>query len=212
MLDLIDFTPDVLAAAPGCPGFTAKRAVLAAAIEFAEMTWCLQSEHDPFDLEAGIAEYELDAPYSQRITGIINVRINGEAIDPATVAEKDRGKTTWRTETAQYPDCFLRDKSRTITTLKMYPLPLADVDDAVTTLIASTLKRDAVKIPDEFGENYFEAIVAGATSRVLFQPGQPWGDIQIAPAYRNIFLGRAYSARNQVMGDTLRRTVSSKVF
>jgi len=212
MVNLSAFAPDVVAVDSRCPGFVAEKAVLAAAIEFAEMTWCLQSEHDPFDLDAGVDEYELDSPASHKITGIINVRINGRAIDSATVVEKDRNKSQWRTETAQYPDFYLRDTSKTISTIKLYPLPIADVDDAVNVLMAIKPSTTATRIADEFADNYRDAIIAGAISRIMLQPGQVWSHLEIASGYRAIFLDYAGSSRNNIFINVMQPRENARIF
>jgi len=211
MIDLTGLIPEVQAAATSCPGFTAERAVLAAAIEFADMSWCLQEEHDVFDLEEGIAEYELDAPLKHRITGIINVRINGEPIFPYTSAEKDRQDTDWRTATGEYPTWYLRELSPTVKLVKLYPVPLADVDDAVALLMAVSPARNSTRIDDRFGAEHYDAIISGAISRVLMLPNKEWTNLVTASAYRNTFLDYAYSARNVTMNDVLRQTLDSRI-
>lgn len=202
MILLSEFTPDVLAAAPGCPGFIAEKAILGAAIEFAEKSWCLNEEHDPFDLDEGEAEYELDAPAFHRIVGIMNVRVDGEQIDAITEQEISRKYPGWRTTTASLPTLYLKGNTSTI---KVYPLPLADVDDTMEARIALAPTRNATRIADRFQDYHFDAIVAGAIVRLLVQPKKAWTDPQSAVIYHEKFTSEIYSARNVVMREIMQR-------
>jgi len=212
MIKLIDLIPEVQAAAVSCPGFTAERAVLGAAIEFSEMSWFMQEEHDPFDLEAGVSEYELDAIPQHKITGLINVRINGERIDPFSPSQKSQRVPSWRSDIAVYPTGYVRQMSKTVKTVRLYPIPIGDVSDAVEALIALAPSRSATRIDDRFGEDHYDAIISGAIARVLDLPGHEWSNPGAAANYNQSFKDYAYSARNRTMSDVLRETIDNRVF
>ena len=200
MIELSEFTPDIMAAAPGCPEFIVERAILGAVIEFAEKSWCLNEEHDPFDLDEDEAEYEFDAPDSHRIVGIMNVRIDGEQINPISEQELSRKYPGWRTDTASLPTLYVKN-SRTMITV--YPIPQADVDDAVEARIALAPTRTATRINDRFRDYHFDAIVAGAAARLLIQPGKAWTSPEMAGIALSKFNSDLFSARSVVMREIM---------
>ena len=188
--------------APNCPAFIIERAVRLTAIEFAEGTWAINEEHDPFDLDEGESNYSFDAPSSSRIIGVLNVRVDGKQIDLITHMELVHKSTDWRSDTAEYPTRYQVHGSD----LLLYPTPTADVDDAVEALIAVAPTYTATRVHNDFQDKYFPAIIAGATARVCLQPDKEWTNPQLAAINQAEFMSFIYSARNKVANKISRET------
>jgi len=200
MFNVTEFTPYIATNVLNCPSFIIERAVASAVYEFCSKSWCLNEETDPVDIVAGEAEIEFDGDLD--IVGLFNVRYNGEIIDKYSESELDRVCPGWKSLTGTEPTKYVHTDTNKV---RLVPIPSQDADDAITARIAMAPSPRATKFPDVFGTLYFDAIVAGATSRLMLQQGRPWYNPSLAGPLQGDFRDKMYSARNVVMRDIVSR-------
>ena len=173
-----DLYPEMRRLAPGCPEFILDEGIRDAAIDFLMRTDAYKVEEDIFFV-ANIDEYSLSAPRGFEVNHILQVMRGQEELAAASFEDIRRMQSINEPGKPQYygsPDNTL---------FYVSPVPLENE----TAKVIYSLKplRSAGSIPDTIGLEYKDAIVSGALSRVLLQPGVAWTDTD-----RAIYFERRY--------------------
>lgn len=179
MKDLDAFMPAIRPYAPGCANVTAFAAIRLAAIEFCERTKLWRWEDD-FDVFADDAE-QITTPYGSVLLDLDKVFFEGDELERATPNYLDLHEPGWRT--------FLQDgKPQYITQLELNTLRVVP-SQAGHVNVYGWLKpsADAKQLPDFLSDQYREVIAAGALSRLLSQPGQPYTNPTNGAGYSALF-------------------------
>lgn len=169
----------VLSEVPGCPEFTAERAIRDACIDFCARTDIYRAEVQTLVVSANITEYELDAPTGTEPNHVKSILRAGRPLAAST-----------------YEDVItlieLSDRS--------YPQAYAQYDNASLLIGPKPAEREALKvlytlkptqtsssIPDTIGLEWREALVSGALFRLQMMSGQPWLNPNAANANAQIY-------------------------
>lgn len=154
------FHPRIMVHVPGCSIPLLEQELRIAASTFFDMTRAWSDWLDPITTQAGIAEYDLDAPSGARIVRLERARIDGQdlTILPFRLVE---------------PGMAGAD-SRDLRTLRFSTPPAAGARVEVEASLA--LLDSATGIPDHLFERYADALADGAVSRIKSIGGYEFSD------------------------------------
>jgi hypothetical protein len=178
------FLDEVMPEVPGVTLAQAKNAIRNAAIEFCRRSWCWTLPLDAFDIEANVADYDLETPANASvIVEILIMYYNGKQIDPATRGELEALHKDYRTVTGM-PRKFLRNSPDTIS---FYPVPTADEAAAMTGTVALAPSRTSSGIEKFIFENWLEVIAHGAKAKLFVMNNVPWRNPQLGTYHQGYF-------------------------
>lgn len=197
------FFPEVLPSVEGCADIVALNAVRNTIIDFCTRTLVWAETQDAFSLVATDLPKGIDAPTGGTLAIIQSVKINGRKIDPTTMDYLDATFPDWENTTGEPRYYFMPNPDE----LDFYPRP--DVAVTVRLRAAYTASRSASSVERFLHENYLEVIAAGALSRLLAIPLQPWVNLELAAYYKAMYESAVFSAMSDVTKSLLR--VSSRV-
>lgn len=182
---LVDaFFPMVLPDVIGCPDPMLQQQIMMAAHHFCTETGVWSEIQDPIKLQAGVTEYEIDAPskdaYVARVSGVWlnNLKLEPEQLKkPKVEGVKPTGYHT----------------SRARSTITLNGSPLAGDILVVRAVYAPSLQSK--NLPDFLMERYADAIASGAKHRLMAMPGKDWSNPSISQFYRTQYDGALTDAR-----------------
>lgn len=168
-------SPDV----PGCPQAAQIIALRQAAITFCEQSLAWKYEHPDISVTVGTAKYFFVPPGDAVVHAITYAEFNDKQIDSAAM-ERNISQWNLRQNTGT-PEYVLGGPM----SLTLVPMP--DV--------AGTLKMDVVLKPtpgadgidDNIYNEYREAIIHGALSKLMFSPKKPYTDMTLANYHAQLF-------------------------
>lgn len=158
---------DVLPEAIGIPIPTAERALLRAAQEFCEKTGVWWADLDTVRTRNGGGD--ISPPRDAIVVKIVGAALNGRDIGlevPNASTTADRAGTTHGKTRFQTLD---------MTTFTIMPEPADDLPVIITAWLKPT--DDADGIPDHVGDQWSEAIAAGALARILAMSKTDWTNV-----------------------------------
>lgn len=160
------FYADVLPEAIGCPIPTVERSLLRAAQEFCASTGIWWQDLDAVTTSVGAQYFIL--PTGGRIVKIVGVTLNGQDIGidtPNGTSAADRQRGTAGASRLQTVD---------LDSFTIQPTPA----DGLPVIVTAWLKpSDAAEgVPNHVGDNYAEALGAGALARILAMAGKEWSN------------------------------------
>lgn len=169
----------VLSEVPGCPEFTAERAIRDACIDFCARTDIYRAEAQTLVVTAGITEYELDAPVGTEPNHVKTILRNGR---PLTASTYEDVITLIELSDRSYPQCFAQYDNANVL---IGPKPV----ERESLKVLYTLKptQSSTSIPDTIGNEWREALVSGALFRLQMMAGQPWLNPNAANANAQIY-------------------------
>jgi hypothetical protein len=177
------FLPHVLPSVIGCPDFTARSAILEAAIKFCTDSHAWTETLDLLYLSNGTHSYELDLPKDTRAAMVKNVwAANGE-LTSKTMDEIVARIPNW--QTARGTPLYFNQLNWE--ELRVYPIPNSPESTALTVRAALAPKRTATTFPDSFADRNFQAIVSGALGHLMMLPGQAWSNPALAAYHKGEF-------------------------
>lgn len=190
MAALSKFLPYVLPHVAACPDVLAEQAVRSSAIEFCTATLLIQ-ELSTYSVVAGVQDYEVDAPGSSTLVKILGVLYGDAWIKPNAVEGVRsglalRGDVDGDTALEGTPFTYFQ-KTPTAAEISLYPLPSRSIADGLAIRAAFAPSRAASVVADELFESWVEEIAAGAISRLMLTPGQPFSNPALAGAHRAQF-------------------------
>jgi hypothetical protein len=192
-MTLEDFCKYVLPDVPGCPTFTAKQAVLAAATEFLTFSGAWNEIQDPVDVQDNVSEYDLDAPSGARAIDIKAIYTTSGELVPVTLRELAQILPTWQTAEGSAPAYYTR--AFDFTTIRVYPKPVNPPAETLTMHVVYTLKDTATTIPDAIVQRYQEPIASGAKARLMVMAKVAWSDPKLALYHKAMFDDGKLAAR-----------------
>ena len=169
----------VLCDVPGCPEFTAERAIRDACIDFCARTDLYKAEVQTLIVSAGITEYELDAPTGTEPNHVKAILRKGRPLAASTyedaimlIEQSDRS----------YPQYYAQYDNANVL---IGPKPV----ERETLKVIYTLKptQSSSSIPDTVGNEWRETLVSGALFRLQMMSGQPWLNPNAANANAQIY-------------------------
>lgn len=178
------FFPMVLPDVIGCPDPMLQQQIVLAAHHFCTETGVWDEIQDPIKLQAGVTDYEIDAPskeaYVARVTGVWlnNLKLEPEQMkNPKVEGVKPTGYHAARARGA----------------ITLNGSPLAGDILVVHAVYAPSLQSK--NLPDFLVERYADAIASGAKHRLMAMPGKDWSNPAIAQFYGNQYDNALTDAR-----------------
>lgn len=181
------FLPEVLISATGCANVVAENFIRNAAIDFCNLTNCVEVVLDPITVKAGELDTELTVGSATELVKIISVYADGKPIDPInelTLRSIDR---SWKAATGT-PSRFIDSESG----LRLFPTPVNDV--LIDCCVSTRPKSGASSIDDRLFTRWKSAIVHGALNKLLAIPKQPFTDIALAEFHGREYVKKVYEA------------------
>lgn len=175
MIEIHTFIPAVALEVPGCPQAVMKAAVLAAAIEFCNVSWCWRQSLEELRLMAGVDEYDIELDKGTRLVAVLNAADGGKPIAPKKGGCVEDG--------LQY--FYLQDRS----TLRFTMPPGGQ--ERVTLVAVLKPSRAAKKLPEFLYEDHGEAIEFGAKARLMAMPDTRWSNAPMVNGYVAMFRAAA---------------------
>ena len=175
--------PEILPAVQNCPDSTIEQHIRSAIIDMCEKTEIYQLELDPVSVVANIFDYDLEPPSGTVVHRIRHATFNGESLEPISSGLLEQRKPRWRDENGT-PEYFIKQGQ---STFWLAPVPDASQTNAV--LLRAILKPTHTSTScDDFIMNDFrDAIVNGALTRLLRIPSRDWTDYTAASVYNSLY-------------------------
>lgn len=179
----------VLSEVPGCPEFTAERAIRDACIDFCARTDIYRAEVQTLIVSAGITEYTLDAPTGTEPNHVKNVLRQGKPLKAITYEDAimniEQSERSFPQYYSQYDNA----------TLLLGPKP--ESRETLKVLFSLKPTQSSTSIPDTIGLEWREALISGALFRLQMMSGQPWANGGAANANAQIYERAVVSAIRQ---------------
>lgn len=172
---LSTFFPRILPYLPGCSEPLAAQALLTAAIEFCEASSVLRQNLASFNTTVGVDQYALNPPSNQHaIARVMSVAVDRVELI-AGLAENIRNDLP--VDTAK-PRGFYTDRTDSGFSLRLSPPP----DGVYPVVVAVALRPaiDATELDDDLYNIWVDPLVAGAISRCMLVPDQPFTNFPMA--------------------------------
>lgn len=158
----------VLSEVPGCPEFTAERAIRDAAIDFFARTDLYRAEVASLIVVPGIAEYTLDAPTGTEPNHVTAILRNGRPL--AKLPYED---VIMRLEASDSSEPTYYTQSDNATIL-VGPKP--SVRETLKVLYSLKPTLSSSSVPDTVGKENRETLIHGALFRLQMMAGQNWAN------------------------------------
>ena len=174
--DLLEY---VLPEVSGCPHFTAERAIRDACIELCEKTDVYMTGLEPFQIVAGVTDYDLDAPAGtepNRVMALIRQGVPLTKVRPLdAVAQIDGG-------TRSQPSFYTQLDN---TNILVGPVP--DANETLKIMLSLKPNARSTSVPDTVGLENRDVIVSGALWRLQMMSTQGWYDPNAAQMNLRLF-------------------------
>lgn len=171
--DLI--VPDV----PGCPFPAIDVALRQSAIAFAEQSLAYKATHPEVTVVSGTAEYDFVPPAETVVHAITYAAFNGDELQ-SRVGEYGITMPNWRIESGTPKYIF-----GGMTSLTLIPSP--NVAGTLTMIVALKPSPSATGIDGPIFDEFREAIVHGALSRLMLSPKKPYSNPSLATYHNQQF-------------------------
>ena len=190
MVPLSKFLPYVLPHVSGCSDPMAEQVIRSACVEFCATTLVIQ-ELSTATLTAGVSDYDIDVPTGSVLVKVLGVLVEDTWLSPHSLESVRSGLVlrgaTANTQAVTGSPMGYFQKTPNSTSITVSPVPSATVSNGLAVRAAFAPSRAAQSVDDTLFENYAEDIAAGAVSRLLLMPGQPFSAPAMAGAYRAQF-------------------------
>lgn len=199
--------PYLLPDVPGVPDVTAKQALLLSSMEFCTQTNAWNEIQDPFPLEDGVFEYDLDVEQGSRIAAVLNVWTGDRALIPKTMEELGLILPNWQSYQSSLPSFY--NTAQDGGTLRIFPIPLSP-DANLTVRVAYTPLLTATTVPDAVINRYLEPIISGAKHRLMVAPGKGWSNPELARYHQTEFDEGVQRAKIDTLHDKMQGSIRVK--
>lgn len=185
------FTPSVAPWAPDCPGLVITDALRKAAYEFCKESGAWSISNDPQGASANVAEYDIDSPSGTVIVTLQSVTYSGIPLEAKTPDQLDLLIPNWAAAVGT-PSFYVRTSDSTVL---LVPMPADDLAAAIVTrVIVAPDPLTGAGVDSDLTDKFFEAIPAGALSRLLLMPGT-WVNPKLAQYNAAVFAAAKGDAR-----------------
>ena len=199
------FIPYISVQAENCPNFLVRQCVLATVSDMCQRTGCVTTE-TCFSTKAGERRYDLQLGTGLRGEIVRHLYVDGKELTPVTLDELSHifKGVDWA-ESSGEPMFYTYQKPGEI---QIIPVPQSEAFCRVA--LTASVERDAEKVPEQFYNDYFDAVLWGALSRVFRVAGQTYTNVRLADEYEMKYDLAVRNIRNDVVRDFTRR--SGRVF
>jgi len=169
------FYGSILPEVIGCPDPMVNARITAAAAEFCREALVWNEVQDPFALEDGVYDYDLDVPPGAFIVTVMDVWSNDRLLSPTS--------TKLPFGASLEPSHF---RVSEFNTLRVFPTPSAPTA-SLKVHVAYAPLMTATSLPDSL-VRFVDAIASGAKADLMLMPAVPWSNPNLATYYRQKFL------------------------
>jgi len=172
-MNLESLANNCLQFAPDCPRFIIVKALREAAIELCEVSDIWQAELEDLPLTIGVTDYDLSPPTGAQINHVLGVfRTEGNSRQPLRKVDQIAVLSSIATGR---PSVFSQNDSDTLT---LSPIP--DATETLSVLYSLKPSNTATSIPDAVAKENTDALMYGATYRLLSMPQTSWNNPPMA--------------------------------
>lgn len=171
--------PQVLPYAVGVPEPTAITAIRNTSIEFLRRTHELQKALTPVSVVSGTEEYTISVPAGYELVTVRVLYFNDAKLFPASELSIRHLRSVAQTGT---PKGYYLKLDRTLT---LFPKP--DVAGTLTGTVVLCPTLTSTGVDQAVVDKHLESLSAGALSRLLLVPNEPYYEPQLALMYRKRF-------------------------
>jgi hypothetical protein len=175
-------SPDV----PNCPQPAQEQALRQSAIAFCEQSLAWKYTLPDFDVTVASADYDFPDITDAVVHAIVFAEFNDQEIDVNT-AQDDMRIWNWRHQPGS-PEYVLGGPK----SFKLVPTP--DLEGTLTMEVALKPSPTAETIDDDLYDEFREAIVHGALSRLMLSPKKPYTDTNLGTYHAQQFVAAAAAA------------------
>ncbi len=191
--DLVNEVLPYLAADPSDP--MTEQAIRRAVIQFCAESWIWKVFQDPVSVIAGINQYDLEPETGSDVAAVAAVELDGRTIDAKSPVWLNKEIPRWKTVTGT-PKYFTQMDTDS---LYLAPLPQDSQRNALTITLALQPSQKSDGFPLWIYNQYADALVQGAVSRLMLMSGKPWADPANGLDHRNTFTSEIANARNDAV-------------
>lgn len=203
-MKLDDFYPFIMPEVLGCPDPTVRNAILLAAIELTRESLSWTEIQDPIKLIDGEPDYDIDVPQGAYLVTVRDVWVGSRRLKPQTVASISMAMPDWQTTKSNEPVYYNQAVDRGA--LRVYPTPYNPTASMVVRAAYAPLPT-ATSLPNFLGQQQMEVMAAGAKSRLMLMPGQPWSNQALGLFYKTLFDDGVIKAKVDEAHDRVAGTV-----
>lgn len=191
------FLSHVLPHVPNCYEDQAIIAIRNACIDYCRDTLILQQDIDPISVSAGISTYDIDVPTGYNLQQMLGLYYMTRKLERKSQMELERMYTRNWQSIVGTPQVYTQFDQTTVT---LVACPSISSANALTGRMALVPTRDSTTVDGVLYERYLDHIVAGALSRLMATPNQPYSDAAGAGVYGQLFKSASASTRSFVNG------------
>lgn len=188
--DLISDVLPFLAADPSDP--VTEKAIKRTVIEFCAGSWIWQVFMDPVSVRAAVNEYDLEPETGADVSAVVSAELDGTPLSAKAPTWLHREIPRWRTVTGT-PKYFTQLNTETVL---LAPLPQESSNRGLTLTIAQQPSQNADSFPAWIYNQFADALINGAVSRLMLMTGRPWADAGNGMARKSDFEADVANARN----------------
>jgi hypothetical protein len=203
-----DFYDLMMPDLPGCPSAAADSALRQSAIAFCEQSLAWQGSHPDVSVAAGMAEYAFTPPADAVVHSIIHAALDGEeiALYPGEPGLGSMGMGSLNRHRGKGTPAYIIVGAVSLT---LVPEPGASGTLSMT--VAFKPSPASMGIVDEQFNEYREAIVHGALSRLMLSPKKPYSSIQLAQYHQQQFTVKTAAAGQRVARGYTRARLQTRI-
>lgn len=167
-------------------------AIKRSVIEFCAGSWIWVNLQDPMNMQAGIAEYDLEPPTGSDVSSVLTVELDAVPLQPRNLDWLSKEIPGWRTTKAR-PKYFTQVDTDQII---LAPLPEVNLANGLTIATALQPSQSAASFPKWIYTQFVYTIIDGAVAKLMLMPGRPWTDLLSGADKRQRFENGIANAKN----------------
>lgn len=168
-------SPDV----PGCPQAAQIVALRQAAITFCEQSLAWTYEHPDVSVVSGTAKYLFEPPSQTVVHAVTLAEFNDDLLE---IRKMERDISNWTLRLATGTPEYLLGGPTSVTLV-----PMPDVAGTLKLKVALKPSPAGDGVDDKIFDEYREAVVHGALSKLLLSPKKPYTDMTLANYHAQLF-------------------------
>lgn len=170
---------------PGVTDGIIVQTIATVAMDFCERTRVWTEIQDPVALVDNLNQYDMEGPTDARVLTIANVWAANRELKATTMAALVYVLPNWQTAKASQPQYY--SVARDLKVITVYPIPLQAQSAPLTFRAHYAPRRTATTLPDFLGDNYHDALVAGAKARLMLQVNVEWSNPATGMFYQQAY-------------------------
>jgi len=198
-----DFYDLMMPDLPGCPSAAADSALRQSAIAFCEQSLAWQGTHPDISVAAGTAEYAFTPPADAVVHSIIHAALNGEEI---ALYPGEAGMGSMNRHGRKDIQAYILAGAASLTLV-----PEARASGKLSMTVAFKPSPVSMGIVDAQFNEFREAIVHGALSRLMLSPKKPYSNIPLAQYHQQQFAVKTAAAGQRVARGYTRARLQTRI-